>query len=242
MDKKFKFIRQTFRWWFGRYGRLIGGSYWKVALNNEILVIWNINSDTKVVLQAKHSPEIKKLAEAVNDAKKIMGSYGGGTFSINEFGQVIVPSADGNGKRILVGEIKGPILLKNPFSNNQDNKWIDISDDSGFKCGDPWPFPYLGVVYRLSANDRIYYKEENEDESYAIFAPVMDESLIKKIRMVRPYGAVRFLVNPYGIVLTKKPAKEQKHFGSSDIFIDESDYVPCYIGRINYQKWFKKEE
>ena len=168
---------------------------------------WNIDEDNKAILQAKRSPEIIKLAEAVNLAKRILGSCGGGVFSINEFGQVIVPSPDGDRRRILIGEIEGPILLHNPFSKSEEDKWINISDDSNFKCGDRWPYPYLGVVYRLSKNNQIYYIEDTEDESRAIFAPKSDTQLVKKLRLIRGYGPIRFLVNPYGIVLTKKPLK-----------------------------------
>lgn len=234
MDKIFKFHKSKFFWWHGRYGRLIGGSYWKVALNNEILVVWHVDNDTKLILQAKKSPEIEKLAQAVNEAKQIMGSYGGGVFSINEFGQVIVPSADGDGRRIYVGEIEGKILLKNPYEDSRSSRWIDISDDSNFKLGDLWPYPYLGIVYRLSNNNRIYYVEESEDERRAVFPVTQDEVLVKKIRTIRKYGFVRFIVNPYGIVLTKKPT------------ISGSDYTEewqsIYVGRIDYNKWFEKEE
>jgi hypothetical protein len=237
MSTEFKFYRYSkFFWWLGRYGRLIGGSAWKVALRDEILVEWQINSDTKAVLRAKKTAETKKLAEAINEAKRIMGSEGGGIFSINEYGQVIVPSVDGDGRRILVGKIEGPILLQNPYSESKNDKWIDISDDSGLKCGDRWPFPYLGVVYRLSQNNQIYYKEDKEDESRLIYAPVTDEQLVKKLRSIRPYGPVRFLVNPYGIVLTKKaPLHRLEGY-------EEGNWEPTYVGRINYNKWFPKEE
>ncbi|MBC7363220.1 MAG: hypothetical protein H5U07_01595 [Candidatus Aminicenantes bacterium] len=180
------------------------------------------------------------MAEAINEAKRILGSYGGGVFSINEYGQVIVPSVDGDGRRILVGEIEGPILLHNPFSESKNDKWINIADDSGLKCGDRWPFPYLGVVYRLSKNNQIYYTEETEDEIRAVFASVTDEQLVKKLRSIRPYGPVRFLVNPYGIVLTKKAPRLHRIYGYT--FYEDRNWEPTYVGRINYNKWFPKEE
>jgi len=234
MNNKFIFHSSGLYWWKGRYGRLYGGSYWKVTVKDEILVEWNVDNETKITLQTKKDAELQRLAVTINQAKRCFGSYGGGAFLINEFGQVIVPSTNGDGRRILVGEIEGNILLLNP----EDGKWIDISDDSGFKTGDKWPKPYLGNVYRLSKNDRVYYLDENEDEREVIYPPKQDLSLIEKLRTVRPDGRARFIVNPYGIVLTKVPVLSW----DSNINGDETSWLPVYVGRINYQKWFEKEE
>jgi hypothetical protein len=42
------------------------------------------------------------------------------------------------------------------------------------------------------------------------------------------------LVNPYGLVATKAPVGE--------FDFDEDNWKPVYIGRIDYAKWFAKEE
>ncbi len=64
--------------------------------------------------------------------------------------------------------------------------------------------------------------------------PVQDRDLIRKLRKIRRHGAVRFIVNPYGLVLTKEP--------SGEFDFSEDKWEPVYVGRIDYTKWFEKEE
>ena len=58
---------------------------------------------------------------------------------------------------------------------------------------------------------------------------------MKALRSVRPFGAVRFIVNPERVVLTKRPPRGEWQAS------DES-WEPVYVGRLNLQEWFEREE
>lgn len=225
MKNTLKFKRlKNFYYWTGIYNRLIGGSYWKVS-DNKVKLEWNINGDTKIILDLEKSSAMYELAEAVNDAKYQLGGAAGGSFIINEFKQVIVPSVEGNTRRLFIGEIEGKLRLFNP----EYYEIIDISDDSLFSCGDRWTYPYIGVVYNLSKYNKIYTLKDYEVKSDVVYPDCQDVDLIKKLREIRPgYQPVRFIVNPYGIVLTK-------------VQEEYNQWEPVYVGRINYSKWFDKE-
>ena len=64
------------------------------------------------------------------------------------------------------------------------------------------------------------------------YPPHQDQDLIEAIREVRHWGSVKFVVNPFGLVLTKRPERQQW---------DEEKWDPVYVGRIDYQQWFAKE-
>jgi hypothetical protein len=62
-----------------------------------------------------------------------------------------------------------------------------------------------------------------------------DEDLIREARAIRSWGGVRLVVNPHGIVLTKVPPPNGYQG-------DEQAWLPVYLGRINKDFWFLKEE
>ena len=57
--------------------------------------------------------------------------------------------------------------------------------------------------------------------------------LIEALRSIRRYGAVRFIVNPYGLVLTKRPPAGR--------WSAEELWEPVFVGKINLDLWFEKE-
>ena len=163
-------------------------------------------------------------------AKKRLGGHGGGAFIINEFGQVIVPASDNSGRRVLVGEIEGPFYLKNPFD---ENEIIDLSNTDGLKCGDRWTQPYIGVQYNLSKRSKIYFYRKTNVGGNTEYPVTQDQQLIESLRKIRRYGAARFIVNPFGIVLTKSPLNEN--------WSPEEEWHPVFVGQINDNYWFSKE-
>lgn len=220
--------------WWGKYNRIFGKTTtFKIKFTIEKqafwpIVEWNHFNEKLFCPACETSRSIKDLVVAVNEAKMRISRSPGGTFVINEFGQVIVPSRWGNRKRLLVGEVDGVLLFKNP----SDGNIVDLSDDTVLQIGDLWEKPYIGVKYNLSRDSNIYYysSEQNRIE----YPPKQDKELIKKLRKVRRYGAARFIVNQHGLVLTKIPEGEYQE--------DEDKWIPVYVGRINYNLWFKKEE
>jgi hypothetical protein len=180
---------------------------------------------------AFHVEGINSLIKSVVSAKRKMGGRGGGSFQINEFGQVIVPASDGSGRRLFVGEIKGPILFENPLENNC---FLDLSKVYGLKKGDTWTLPYVGIPYNLNKRSKIYFYRNYEEGGKSEYPVRQDQQLIGALREIRRYGGIRFIVNPFGIVLTKKPPEGKWE-------MDEK-WTPVYVGRINYNSWFQKEK
>ncbi len=215
--------------WSGRYSRIVGDTT-AFKINNTLdygfwpVIYWD-NSEGRITCTAKECEEVEKLVASVNKAKMSMTGPIGGSFCINEYGQVIVPSSAGNGYRLLVGEIEGVLLFIDDLGNT-----IDLSDDYGLETGDDWDKPYIGMRYNLHQSSYIYFYDQEDGSTYPVS---QDEELIEKIRKLRRYGPVRFIVNPYGLVLTKVPSGEYSR--------DHDDWVAVYVGKINKNLWFRKE-
>jgi hypothetical protein len=219
--------------WDGRYARVkgdsavfhlrhIGGHLWPVLL-------WKTDEGVATCLAIECSTSVK-LAEAVARAKRQAGGDGGGSFLINEYGQVLVPATEGGGRRFLVGRLNGMILFENPLA---PRKPINLGDVEFMESGDPWERPYVGVPYNLHRRGNIYFYRHDESGGRVIYPPRQDYELIRAIRNVRPYGPVRILVNPAGLVLTKVPSDAHPQ--------SEDDWQPVFVGSINPNLWFEEE-
>lgn len=219
--------------WFGRYARIPGEEsvfhIKRVDGCMRITAIWK-TGDYIATCKACDSQDISSLTQAIIRAKKRLGGYGGGAFVINEFGQVIVPASDNSGRRVLVGEIDGPFYLENPFD---ECTLIDISDTDGLKCGDRWIQSYIGIPYNLSKRSKIYFYNKTNEGGQVEYPPAQDQHLIKSLRKIRRYGAVRFIVNPFGVVLTKRPPKGD--------WSQTEEWQSVFVGHINHKYWFPKE-
>ncbi len=219
--------------WNGRYARipgdcavfhlhLVAGRLWPVML-------WD-TEDGRATCRAVSCEVAAHLADAVARAKRYAGGSGGGCFLINEFGQVLVPASDGDGRRFLAGTIEGRLLFENPFLPEEP---IDLGDNSSLQPGDPWKLPYLGVPHNLHRNGHIYFYREDEFGGSPVHPLRQDTTLIRRLRDLRPRGPVRFLVNPFGLVLTKCPPDEG--------WCSEEHWQPVYVGSISLSLWFAKE-
>ncbi|RLI52848.1 MAG: hypothetical protein DRP09_17095 [Candidatus Thorarchaeota archaeon] len=165
---------------------------------------------------------LQQLAQAVNRIKRAQTGQPGGSFVINEYGQVICPVADDSLERFYVGDCEGAIRFIGP-----DGEVFTLNDDEYLDTGDDWNLPYVGIAYNLSRHDRIYFPLREGYDTECQYPPWPDQRLIYALRCVRPDGGVRFVVNPHGIVLTK--VKE------------DGMWKPKYVGRIDYQRWFPRE-
>src|SRR5436309_6758045 len=107
MSRKLTFTACRPRPWEGRYARIPGdrsvfhvqtcGGRWCPV------ILWHREEELGTCA-AIDSPAVRRLTEAVTAAKRQLGAAGGGSFQINEFGQVLVPASDNSGRRLLVGE------------------------------------------------------------------------------------------------------------------------------------------
>ena len=216
--------------WGGRYARIPGdetvfhlrhyeGRQWPV-------IQWSTDEGTATCPAVKCAAA-DLVAKAVAQAKRAMGCQPSGSFAINEFGQVLVPSSHGSGTRMLAGVLNGNLTFENPFDPESP---IDLSNTSRLQPGDPWKLPYIGIPYRLSVRREIYFWQQTSDESLKVMPDQQDPKLIADLYAFRR-NSCRFLVNPFGVVLTKQQDSDR-----------DGSWQPFYIGKINLKKWFTKEE
>lgn len=235
MPKSFRFTPITPREWPGRYGRIPGNKSvfhlrWS---DNEFWPVIEWHRDEYIgECLAVDCADTRELVKAVSNAKQILSGNKSGAFLINEFGQVIVPSSDGRGRRALAGRIEGVLLFDDPF---EDDEIVDLSDVGELKCGDSWPLPYIGCQYNLSSHNEIYFFRTDEEGGRKETPPIQDHLLIQALRQIRRTGGARFIVNPYGLVLTKRPP--------TGPWTPEADdnWEPVYVGRIRPEAWFREE-
>lgn len=229
-------------------------SVFHVHGDDTVRIIQRKGDDTKYFF-AVMTDAVARLARAVNDAKRAHSdsSVAGGAFVINEFGQVLVPvnkGLDEEGERYYVGDCSGAMVFR------RNSATFSLDDTEGMSLGDAWTLPYVGIPYNLSKDDTIYFKNQQGSDTILERPHIQDEELVSALRRLRPHSdreheAVRFVVNPHGIVLTKVPTITKKGgggvlnwlgriFGSSTA--SEETWQPTYVGRINYDKWFQKED
>lgn len=231
MVASFEFSPSRPRLWTGRYARIPGE---KTAFHVRLVKgAWWPSVDWAVDDEVGHCPMVtcsgaERLAAAVSEAKRFLGGWLGGAFLVNEFGQVLVPAAAGDHRVAVVGECEGPLEFRNVF---EQDTTFDLSDDSGLQLGDSWELPYLGVPHNLSNRDEIYFKVQSEFGVTPLRAPSQDDELIDALRVLRPSGAVRFVVTYRGLVLTKVPVGPRR----------AQRWEPRYVGNLDYKRWYTKE-
>ena len=232
MSFKFKPLKPSL--WTGRYSRTPGdSSVLHVASISDVLstIVYLQIEDSKGTCVALDNHDMRKLTEAVSSAKLQLSGHSGGSFQINEFGQVLVPASRGR-KRMLVGQVIGEVEFHNPFDGGAV---FSLNNADGLRPGDSWPWPYVGMPYNLNGRSQIYYWMEDGDGGRSVRPPVQDKSLIEALRSIRRTGPTRFIVGANGIVLTKKPPAD-KWTGDQEV------WQPVYVGRLNYSKWFPRED
>jgi hypothetical protein len=225
----FRFHASSTSEWKGRYKRIQGSSsaFHVVSRAGKYVILAYIQTEEgQVSCQALPCPDVEAMIEAINDVKRRYHSQPGGSFLINEFGQVLVPTKESI--RFYVGQCTGVLQ----FLNLDTKRIVDLSDDSLLETGDAWDLPYVGMPYHLSIRNQLYFWDDQQNSKR--LPQAQDKNLIRKIRSIRRHGGVRILVNPYGLVATKAPVGE--------FDFDEDNWKPVYIGRIDYAKWFAKEE
>jgi len=94
------------------------------------------------------------LIDMVNTAKESVNGVPGGSFYINEFSDVIVPSTNGENyfagmySQVLTFDLNGQVISSEPPAN--------------IAPGDIWPGPHVGVDYTLTADGSdIKYEEQS---------------------------------------------------------------------------------
>lgn len=232
-----RFRRRGPRRWPGYYRRIPGDTTAFHVPSNEggrvlPFVYWD-RAEGRGRCWMVESEAAYALADAVNAAKRELGGSGGGSFLINEHGQVLVPAPGGGGDVLLAGEIAGDLEFENPFLSGAT---FSLADDARLCVGDSWDRPYVGMWYNLAKYGQVYRMRMAASAQMKELPARQDSSLVRNLRSIRPYGAVRFIVNPHGIVLTKAPPD-----GDAETLCEEESWTTAYAGRIDPTRWFAKE-
>lgn len=130
---------------------------WHVSL------VYRLNNREQELLTTADHPE---LVEMVNDVKVEANGVAGGTFYINEFGDVVVPAADGHYwgghyERVLEFSFDGGV--------------ISPQAPRGLQPGDPWPGPHVGIRYVLTADRKDIRYELKPTRTRTIKVHLSDE-------------------------------------------------------------------
>lgn len=217
-----EFWPKTQRLWYGRYSRS-SGSFHVRWINNAWwpVVEWKRDGVVSECPAVDNVNEISWLVDSVNKAKRFLGGNPGGSFMIDEYGEVIVPSnAGGDICRALVGyiDLTKPFCFQDPFDNNV----FDLSV-SRMGNGNMLDIPYVGMRFKLNAAMQICQEYQTPLGTLDIFPRVQDQGLIAQLNNLGG-GGCRFVVNPYGIVARK--------------ILCGNAWIPVYVGRINRDLWF----
>ena len=220
--------------WTGRYSRIPGESsvlHVRSVLGALTTVVYLTQQDSTATCVALESAAVQSLTGAVSSAKQRLSGHLGGSFQINEYGQVLVPASRGR-RRMIVGEVFGELQFQDPLN---DGAVFSLNKADGFAPGDSWPRPYVGMPFNLSGRSQIYFWMEADDGGRLVRPPVQDRNLIQALRGVRRSGPIRFIVGPGGIVLTKRPP-DGRWTGDQEV------WRPVYVGRLDFSKWFPRED
>jgi hypothetical protein len=219
------------RIWHGKYARIPGeGTAFHVRFLDHgwrPCVMWVIRDETALCPMVTSKAAID-LGHAVNAGKKLLGSPAGGAFLINEFQQVLVPSSCCDRQIAVVGEWEGSLEFRDAFHGGT----FDLTTDAPLVSGASWELPYLGIPYHLSSRSEIYFWNQDVRSGAKTLPLLQDNELIAALRILRPSGAVRFVVSSGGLVLTKVPVGRWP----------SQRWEARYVGRLNYKRWYSKEE
>ena len=218
--------------WAGRYARipgettaihvrLVDGVWWPV-------VEWAFDGMTAECPMIE-SAGAAALASIVNAGKAFLSGGPGGSFLINEYGQILVPASSPYDTRVaIVGECTGPIEFMNSAAGSGT---FDLANDTALGAGDNWDRPYVGIPHQLSRRSELYFWEEGDGGGEKLLPRVQDSELITSLRQLRGHGPVRLLAAYGGFVLTKVLVGRWPH----------ERWEPRYVGRIDFRQWFAKE-
>lgn len=172
---------------------------------------------TERQVQADPIPE---LVEAVNRAKRAGGQSDGGSFVINEYGHVLVPTGRG---AFCVGALDGVPTFR-------QGEHVLTPEPDGLQPGDMWTGLLAGVRYRLKAggNDIEYERADGRlvrlSEAIGTSTASSTASSFARIKS----GGGRLYVNEAGVVTS--PMQRGR------------TWVDVFVGRIDRERWFPAPE
>jgi len=210
--------------WTGRYNRIPGKEpAFKARVDGSAQAYWSPwNSGEWLTSAFVDGSGVRSMVKAVNHAKEQYAGQPGGSFLINEFGQVLCPITSSS-VRYWVGTVTGVPSFEDP---RRDGDTFELRLPPSTEAGTPWNRPYIGMKFNLDTAGSIYFQEDDGDTRRKHRLGKTDSDLIRRLQKVRGSGqTIRFIVNLHGVVLTKK----------------EPDWQPVFVGHIDLNHWFPKQ-
>ena len=185
----------------GRYSVIPGDEpKFHVNRNGEISIYWKRNG-VELRSLAINDSNITTLAETINKIKGSLTRNPGGSFQINEYGRVVLPVKTKPIMYYYAGQLQGDMWFSDP---EEDGKIFNLDADENMQTGDNWGKPYIGMPFKISNNGEIEFRQLsnkiNGQELIKLARP--NSELSNLLLSIRPDGC-RFILNYYGIVLTK---------------------------------------
>lgn len=156
----------------------------------EVTVLYPVGpGERELLATADHAA----LVEMVNAVKVAANGSPGGSFYINEFQDVIVPSTAGVA---YFAGIYGPTL-----EFNLEGSIVSAKAPPGLRPGDDWPGPRAGVAYVLAAggNDIYYLEETGSRERKVLLSEQCDDkksrALAQRLAKVKGTSGGRIYIN-----------------------------------------------
>ncbi len=196
--------------------------------NYVVAITYEVNRSERWYPSTDKHPSLVKM---VNDVKSEYAGNPGGNFYINEFHQVIVPVANGNGNYYLAGEYPQPLRFE--FEDKIISGEAFDLEQRLLSPGSDWVGPHAGIPYTLAAggND-IYFKyspRPNVENRCYLSEAVGKENakaIASPIKAIKGHMGGVFYVNEFKSIFM--PVQE------------DGVYRYAFAGQLDMGLWFPK--
>lgn len=206
--------------WVGPYSPSRGTKKSGFRFHKKKLGTWVARANTLEFWQVDRSPGVSALEALVQK------SWGNGRILLLPDGTVIKPDQSGDGRRYLIGHIRGPIVVVRP-----DMTRFDYSGSHSLTPGKLWPGPRTtGIECKIDSSGRISctWGIPATLGTLEQTVPVSGQhpQIAAALRAARP-GVVdaRVRIQSGGAVITSSDGG------------DDDDLVPHYLGQIDVACW-----
>lgn len=190
-----------------------------------VALTYRAQDDERWYATTEKHPELVLMVNAV---KLSLGLPPNGAFYVNEYKQVIVPSAASDSYS-LAGTYERPLRFE--FEGTTlSGEAVDLSGNP-LQSGDTWTGPHPGIPYTLSAGgDDIKYTIEprpNVEKDVKLSKAIGSgaaQAVAAQIRSVKGYSGGRFYVNEFRTLFA--PIREGE------------DWRYVFIGQLDLAAWF----
>lgn len=194
-----------------------------VKLDGTIQLTYAASSSERALLTTDGHDELVRL---VNDAKRSGGAtQGGGSFFINEFRHVLVPTQNG---LLYAGKYTRDL----EFCLNETV--VSPVAPSGISRGDVWPGPHVGIKYTLTADASDIRYERDTDHGTRERVSLSQhhdsqalQALLQMFRAVKPSGGAVYVNEARECIAP---------------VVGDQGYDRLYIGHLGNKPWFPEPE